>query len=335
MASQQNAGEQLMQMMTGYWVSRSLQVAAKLGIPDMLQDRPLTAAEIAAEQNLHELSVYRLMRALSGVSLFEEDEDGRFHLTELSEMLTSDHPNSLRKLAIVFGEETYRSWVELAHSLKTGETGFRRVFGEDLFPYLEQNPEIGRDFGEAMTDYVGQIHQGVLQTYDFGDTQVLADIGGSHGTLLSLLMRRYSHLRGILFDQQHVIDNAQGIMAPDLLERCELVAGDFFEAVPAGADTYILSSIVHDWDEPRILRLLGNIHDVIPEDGKLLIVETVLKERNQPDFGKLMDLTMLAVTGGRERTAAEYETLLAQANFRVTNVISTQSPGSIVEAVPS
>ncbi|MEM6529755.1 MAG: methyltransferase, partial [Chloroflexota bacterium] len=189
-------------------------------------------------------------------------------------------------------------------------------------------------FGEAMTGYVAQTHQAVLESYDFSGTRVLADIGGSHGTLISLILRRYPDMRGILFDQPHVIEEAKAIMAPELQNRCELVGGDFFQSVPQGADTYMLSSIVHDWDEARGIQILETVRKAIPDDGKLLLVETVIKAPNEPDFGKLLDLTMLTVTGGLERDADGYADVLARTGFQMQDVISTASPGSIIEATP-
>ncbi|MEL6149317.1 MAG: methyltransferase [Chloroflexota bacterium] len=330
----ENIAVQMMQMITGYWVSRSLYIVAKLGIPDVVENQPVTIDELAEATGTHAPSLYRLMRALNSVGVFREDENGYFHLTPQAEMLTTNHPQSLRSLTIMFGEETYDGWVQLMHAVKTGETGFSHAYGEEFFPFLAKNPEVSRTFGEAMTGYVAQTHQGVLQTYDFTGTEVLADIGGSHGTLLSLILRRYPDMRGILFDQPHVIEEAKGIMAPELMERCDLVGGDFFQAVPEGADTYMLSSIIHDWDKPRGIQILENVREAIPDDGKLLLVETVIKERNELDFGKLLDLTMLTVTGGLERDAEGYADVLAHTGFQMQNIVTIAAPASVIEAVP-
>ncbi|MEM6285121.1 MAG: methyltransferase [Chloroflexota bacterium] len=333
-AQTQNIAVQMMQMITGYWISRSLYIVAKLGVPDVVAEKPVTVEELAAATGTHAPSLYRVMRALNSVGVFSEDANGYFHLTPQAELLTTSHPQSMRSLTIMFGEETYDGWVQLMHAVKTGETGFSNAYGEEFFPYLAKNPEVSRIFGEAMTGYVAQTHQAVLESYDFSGTRVLADIGGSHGTLISLILRRYPDMRGILFDQPHVIEEAKAIMAPELQNRCELVGGDFFQSVPQGADTYMLSSIVHDWDEARGIQILETVRKAIPDDGKLLLVETVIKAPNEPDFGKLLDLTMLTVTGGLERDADGYADVLARTGFQMQDVISTASPGSIIEATP-
>ncbi len=331
--TEQNLAIPMMQMITGYWVSRCLYVAAKLEIPDLVSEKPMTIEQIAEATGSHAPSLYRVLRALASIGVFREDENGYFHLTPMAEILTSSHPQSLRQLTVMFGEETYYSWSELLHNVTTGENAFQHVYGEEFFPYLAKNPESSHIFNEAMTDYIAQTHFAVVETYDFSGITKLADIGGGNGTLLTLILNKYPNMQAILFDQPHVIEEAKTHMPAHLHERCEMVGGDFFQSVPTGADAYLLSSIVHDWDVERGIQILRNVRAAMQSGDKLLLVETVLAERNQPDFGKLLDLTMLTVTGGLERTAAEYGEVLTQTGFDMQRVVSTASPGSIVEAV--
>jgi O-methyltransferase domain/Dimerisation domain len=324
----------LMQMATGYWVSQAVYVVAKLGIADLLQAGPKSLEELAQATGADRAALSRLLRALVSLGVFTEKEQGCFAQTPLSACLQTSVPGSLRAMVTLLNEEEYRAWGEVLHSVKTGGPAFDHVFGMGLFPYLEQHPETAAVFNAAMTDYTSQVAAAVVQAYDFSGFRTIVDVGGRHGTLLTSVLKAYSSLRGVLFDTAAVSAGAkQHIDAAGLSARCEVVAGDFFEAVPSGGDAYLLSQILHDWEDERSITILKNCHRAMAERGKLLVIETVIAPGSEPSFGKLFDLHMMVVTGGRERTEAEYRALFARAGFQLTRVIPTQSVASVVEAV--
>jgi hypothetical protein len=325
----------LLQMMTGYWVSQALHVAAKLGIADLLADGPVDCEDLAAATDTHAPSLQRVLRALASVGVFTEVSPGSFALTPLAELLRSETPGSMRALAIMYAEEQYRAWGELLHSVRTGEMAFDHQFGMSYFEYLAQHPEADRVFNEAMTGWTHQLVGAVVDAYDFSPFKTVVDVGGGYGALLAAILRSNPSTRGILFEQPHVVASAEEqLAAAEVADRCTLVGGDFFAAVPSGGDAYVLSQILHDWDDERCVAILGQCRQAMPDHGKLLVVELVLPEGDEPFLGKWLDLHMLVLLGGRERTAAEYDALFRAAGFRLTRVVPTPPGPSVVEADP-
>jgi hypothetical protein len=323
-------------MITGYWISQAIYVAAKLGIADLLKDGPKTDDELAQATGAHPRSLYRLLRALASVRVFAEAEDGRFGLTPLGEYLQTGIPGSVRALTINHGERLYRPWGDLLHSVRTGETAFNHIFGMDVWQYATQNPEAVAIFNEAMTELTTQISTAVVAAYAFSRSSKIVDIGGGNGALILSILQANPQMSGVLFDLPHVIESAKKHLdAAGLTGRCAVVAGDFFASVPSGGDTYILKNIIHDWDDEHALKILQNCHRAMAENGKLLLVEGIIPPGNEPSFGKLVDLNMLVMAGGGERTEAEYRALLAAAGFQLTNVVPLQSPlsFSVIEGV--
>jgi hypothetical protein len=324
--------QQMAQMITGYWLSQAVYVAAKLGLADRLRDGPRTAAEVAAETASHPPSLYRLLRALASVGVFAQDSQGRFGLTPLDNCLRSDVPGSQRAMAIMAGEEHYAAYGELLFSVQTGRTGFEKVFGQPVFDFLSQHPEQARLFDQAMVSVHGRETGAMLDAYDFTGVGVLADIGGGNGSVLTAVLARYPAMRGILFDLPGVAERAKtSIVAAGMAGRCEVVGGSFFESVPPGADAYLLRHIIHDWNDEQCGRILRNIHQAMGEGGRLLVVESLIPPGNEPAFGKLLDLTMLVIPGGLERTRAEYEALFGAAELRLTRVVPTRADVSVIE----
>jgi hypothetical protein len=321
-------------MTTGHWISQAIYAAAKLGIADLVKEGPKLCEELAQATGVYSQRLYRLLRALASVGVFREGEDGRFGLTPLAEYLQTDVPGSLRALVIMRSELQYRAWGEVLQSLKTGETAFNLVFGQELFPYLTQHPTAATVFEEAMTNYTRRIAAAVVAGYDFSQFGTLVDVGGGYGTLLTAILQAHPALRGVLFDLPHVTEDAQKrIAVAGLTERCAIQAGDFFEAVPQGGDAYLVKWIIHDWDDEHSIALLKNCHRAMTGHSKLLVVEAVIPPGNTPFFHKWMDLTMLVITGGRERTEAEYRALLESAGFKLTQIIPTASEMSVIEGV--
>lgn len=327
--------EVLMKMIAGSFVSQALYVAARLGVADLLAEEPRDPSELSAATGAHAGSLYRMLRALASVGVFSERADGKFELNATAHLLRRDAHGSLRDTAIMFGEEWHwRVWGSAYDSVRTGETAFAGVHGSDIFPYFAANQEAARVFDRAMTSLSHTAAAAVAEAYDFSGTATLADIAGGHGTLLAGILRANPAMRGVLFDQPQVIAGAtERLAAEGVAGRVELATGDFFAEVPAGADAYLMKYIIHDWDDERALAILANCRRAMPDGARLLLVETVIAEGNAPHFGKLLDLEMLLFTGGRERTEAEYRALLARAGFRLTRVVPTRSPLSIVEAV--
>lgn len=323
----------LLEMISGNWVSQSVYAAAKLGIPDLLKDGSQNIDDLTQATGADAQSLYRLMRALASVGVFTEVEDKCFQVTPVGECLQTENSNSLRALTILWGEEQFQAWADIVYSVKTGKCAYEHQNGVSFFDYLEQNRKAARTFDEAMTIYSQQTHISVADAYDFSMFNKIVDVGGGHGTLISSILKAYPNQRGVLFDSPHAIEGAKHIQAAGLSERCELVAGDFFKSVPSGGDVYILSSIIHDWDDDSSVAILKNCHDAMVENGLLLLVEMVILPGNQPFFGKLLDLHMLVMHGGHDRTEAEYRTLLTQAGFKMTKIITTKSLRSVIEAV--
>jgi hypothetical protein len=327
----------MMQMLTAKWVSVSISVVAELGIADLLAKGDKTADELADAVSAHGPSLYRVLRALASVGVFAETEGRRFTLTPLAECLRSNVPNSVRQFArFIAIPAASRSWDHLMHSVKTGETGLRKAFDvKNAFDYLRTHPEEAAIFDGAMTDNSRRSAPAIAQAYDFGKFQQLADIAGGHGLLLATILQRFPSLEGVLFDLPEVIAGATNTLATyGLDDRCKMIGGDFFQAVPAGADAYMLKHIIHDWDDERALAILRNIRKAMQPSGRLLIVEVVIAPGNEPSFGKLLDLEMLVIPGGRERTSDEYRDLFAGAGFRLAEIHETAAPTSIIEGVP-
>lgn len=323
---------QMAQMLTGYWVSQALYAAAKLGIPDLLVEGARSADDLAGATKTHAPSIYRLLRALASVGVFAEDGEGRFALTPMAECLRSDVTGSQRSLAIMNGEEHYRSWGELLYSVRTGAPAFDHLYGMPVFDFLSRNPEQAAVFDEAMVGVHGRETAAMLDAYDFSGIGTLADVGGGNGSLLTAVLQKYPTMRGILFDLEGVAGRATAnLRAAGLSDRCEVLSGSFFDSVPSGADAYLMRHIIHDWDDERATRILRNVHRAMQPDGKLLLVEGIIPPANEPAFGKLLDLTMLVIPGGKERTEDEYRKLYADCGFDLTRVVPTAAEVSVIE----
>ncbi|MDQ3818582.1 MAG: acetylserotonin O-methyltransferase [Acidobacteriota bacterium] len=322
----------LFQMATGFWVTQSIYVAARLGIADLLGDGPKTADELARATNTNSFMLYRVLRALAGLGIFAEDEQKRFGLTPLAEALQSG-PNSFRAMAIHLAENSsWKAWGSLLESVRTGECAFKLANGLEVFPYYAEHKESFEPFNEAMTNFSEAVIKAIVPAYDFSSVRKLVDIGGGHGALLAAILKVNPETRGVLFDLPTVVGGAKERLEREgVTDRAEVLGGDFFESVPPGGDAYIMKLIIHDWDEERAVKILKNCHSAMEDGGRLLLVETVVPEGNEPSLSKMMDLQMLVMTGGRERTEAEYRELFAAAGFKLTRVIPTESPLSIVE----
>jgi hypothetical protein len=324
--------EEMNRLLSGYWLSKAVYVAAKLGIADLLAHQGKSADDLARETKTHGPSLYRMLRALASVGVFVEDTPGRFSLTPMATCLRSDVPGSQRALAIMLGEEQFRAWSEFLYSVQTGKTAFDRVFGMPAFDYLSKNPEQAKVFDAAMVGVHGRETSAMTEVYDFSDIPVLADIGGGNGSLLTTVLQKYPAMKAILYDLPGVTERAKiSLQTAGLADRCQVIGGSFFESVPGGANAYLMRHIIHDWDDEKATRILKNVHRAIPNAGRLLIIESVIPPGNEPAFGKLLDLHMLVVPGGKERTEHEYQTLLEAGGFRLARIVPTKAEVSVIE----
>jgi hypothetical protein len=327
----------LLRMLTGYWVTKALGVAAELGVADLLRDGPRTVDELASACAAHPPTLYRLLRALASQGVFAELEEQRFELTPLAQLLRSDVPDSKRALARTYGAaEQFGAWADLLECIRTGEPAFNKRFGMSMWEFRAQRPDVEAVFNEAMTGLTTQVAEAVVAAYNFDGIDTVVDVGGGHGVLMATLLHTYPRMRGVLLDLPRVIAGTQPLLeAAGVAERCETVGVDFFESVPRGGDAYILAQILHDWDDEQCTAILGNCRRAMHGRGKLLVIEQVLPAENEPSFSKWLDLHMLVMLGGRERTRAEYGALLEANGLQLADVIPTHSGASIVEAVLS
>ena len=323
----------LMQMLFGALMQRGVCLAARLGIADLLAERPQTAEELAAKTGTHAPSLYRLLRTLAGVGVFAETSDRKFELTPVAAPLRSDAPNSVRDFAVMMGEDwMWQAWGELPYSVRTGGVGHEKVQGVSSFEFVSQNAEAGKVFNAAMTNFTRAVIPAVTEAYDFSGVGRLVDIAGGHGLLLAGVLKANPRLRGVLFDLPFVIEGAARLLeAEGVGDRVELTTGDFFEAVPTGADAYMMKHIIHDWDDESSVRILRNVREAMSEGGKVLIIEMVVPPGNEPGPSTALDLLMLVMEGGKERTEREYGRLLEASGFRMTRVVPTKSPYSVIE----
>jgi SAM-dependent methyltransferase len=325
----------LQQMTSGYGTTQLIYVAAKLGIADVLEDGPQGIDALAQATQAHAPSLYRLMRALAGLGVFVENADGAFATTTLGRCLVSGSPGALRARAILNGEDWYRGWGGLLHSVRTGETAFDHIAGMPFFEHLAANPETANTFNEAMASATEGAARAVADAYDFSRCRTIVDVGGGTGAFLAGILKANPQARGVLFDRPSVVAAAgPPLTRAGMADRCDVVGGDFFEAVPGGGDAYILSWIIHDWDDDRSVALLKNCRRAMADDGRLLVIEQVVPPGNQPSLSKLYDLHMLALSGGRERREDEYRALLAAADLELARIIPTAVPRSVIEALP-
>jgi hypothetical protein len=322
----------LTQMLLGSLASQALYVAAKIGIADLLVDGPKRVDELAKATETDAPSLYRVLRALASMGVFKEEDNQVFALTPTADPLRSDVPNSLRDVTIFWGEDWHwEVWGKTLYSVKTGKPAWAQIHGEEVFDYFAKNQQAARIFDRAMSSFSSMATRAVVEAYDFSGIEKLVDIAGGHGRLLNGVLEANPSMRGVLFDLPHVIESAR--QTTTVSDRCEYTTGDFFASVPAGGDAYMMKHIIHDWDDERAITILKNIKDAMNPGGRVLVVESVIADGNNQDFGKLLDIEMLVSPGGKERTAAEYEDLFRRAGLRLTRIVPTKSPYSVIEAV--
>ena len=327
---------QLVEMVFSFWPPRLLYVAAKLRIADRLAAGAKSAATLAEETGVHAPSLYRLLRTLASLGVFTEQPGQRFALTPLGEALRSDAPGAAHATVLTLGSDfIWQALEQFPYSIETGKTGFEKALGEPIFDWLAKRPEEAALFSETMIGVHGMEPAAVAEAYDFGDLKTIVDVGGGSGNLLTTILQKHPRAHGILFDLPHVVEHARPLIdSRALKDRLTVETGSFFERVPSGGAAYLLSHIIHDWSEDLCLTILGNCRKAMGAEAKLLIIEMVLPAGDAPHPGKMLDMMMLVGPGGQERSEEEYRDLLAKAGFKLTRVVPTASPVSVVEAIP-
>lgn len=323
----------LFQMATGYWLSQAIYVAAKLGIADILGKRPQSSVELAAATCCDSSSLFRVLRALSSAGVFAQVGADSFALTGLGNSLRSNVPGSLRAIVITIGEIHYQACGALLHTVKTGSPAFNRLFGATLFEHLQNNTHDSAAFNKGMTDLSSLVAHAVLIAYDFSGISSVVDVGGGEGRLLRRILDLYPEMTGIVFDSSNELRSPAS--PSDTEDRCSFASGNFFDSVPEGADAYLLCGVLHDWNDERAAVILCSCREALPKNGRLLIIETIVPETDSASFSKLLDINMLVMTSGRERTKSEFCMLLSRAGFRIKRITPTLAPHSIIEAVPT
>lgn len=322
----------LLEMLTGSWISQSLYIVARFDIADRISGGARMAGDIAAEAGLDPLALFRIMRALASVGIFSQNEDETFGLTELGRYLTSDVPGTQKYSAILFGEETFRSWAEIRHTARTGEPAFETVYGESFYDYLEQHPDASAVFNRVM-GVSGAVP--LARAFDFSPYREVVDVGGGVGALLTDILQTHSHLSGTIVDLAEAAGEAERqIAAAGLASRCRYQAGSFFGNLPSDGDVYLLSRVLHNWHDEDAARILANVRTAIAPHGRLLILERFLPAGDEFHMGKIFDLVMMVMLGGRERTAEEYGRLLSGSGFGVVEQLSGPAGIGILVAEP-
>lgn len=325
-------------MLSGLLLSRMVAQAAQLGLADYLADGPRHHAELATELSISTDGLYRLLRGLASHGVFAEleSEPGVFESTPVADLLRTDHPGSQRSWAMLHGAEwMWRAVAHLPHSVQTGEPAFHDLFGMNTFRYFAEKPEHGEVFFAAMNQVTEMILPALLDAYDFSPFHHVIDIGGGLGSLVAAVLHDQPHLRGTLYDLPYMQDSARKYLAEQgLADRCSVVSGDFFESVPEGGDLHLLKWIIHDWNDEQAVNILSNCRRAIAPEGRVVLVEQVIADGNEPCPGKMMDIMMLLMEEGRERREAEFAAIFGAAGFRLNRLIPLLGPWFAIEALP-
>ena len=325
---------QMFHMITGYWISQAVGTAAKLGISDQLVEGPRSSTQVAEAVGADPAALFRLMRMLASVGVFTMDHQERYALTPLGETLRSNVPGSVRNFAIA---ETatghWLPWGKMYEAITTGKPMCQSALGMELWEWYAKNSEEGEYFNGAMGDLSAAASHEVTRVYNFARFRKVVDVGGAHGILLAAILKVNPEMRGVLFDLPHVTATAGSMLEEQGIgQRCEVISGDFFKSVPTGGDLHILKQVIHDWSDAECANLLHNCRQALQPDGKLLLVEMVIPPDNSPSMAQAMDLNMLVLLTGKERTESQYAELLSASGFKLDRIIPTNTPFSVIEA---
>ena len=328
--------EKIHELICGRAYASAIYVAAKLGIADLLIEKPKTAEELAREIDVNEECLYRLMRALSSIGIFREDVKKKFKMTPLGSTLRSDIPNSIRDLAIMCGSDWHwQTWGGLLYTIKTGKPYFKKHFGKEFFSYIKENVQSAEEFNDAMSSLSSLNNYAIVDKYDFSDAKLIIDVGGGHGSLLREILNFNKNAHGILYDLPSVAQIATEIFKNDEInQRIKIKSGDFFNFIPSGGDVYILKHVLHGLDNVQSSKILKKISNSMPEYGKLLIIEMIIPEKNKRSYSKFNDLGMILLSGmGKERKQEEFEKIISDAELIIKNIFSANFGVFIIETI--
>jgi SAM-dependent methyltransferase len=327
-AVDRSAVELLFGLMYGYFASRAIHVAAELGIADRLRDGPKTVDQLASATATHRQSLYRLLRMLAGYGVFAENRDGQFELTPAAALLQT---GALRDVARIFNEADWNAYGNLLYSIKTGQPAFEHVNGMGAFDYYKAHPDAQDRFDRGMANFAEEENRVVARAYDFGKFRRILDVGGGRGGLLAEILKVYPFVQAVLFDQPQVVANPEYLRAAGVLDSCQVVGGNFFESVPKGADAYVLKRIIHDWNDDTSAAILRRCRDAVLDGGRIIVVDAVVPTGNEFHPSKPVDLLMMVLLDGRERTDADFRELFGRAGLKLNRVVPTEGIVSIVE----
>lgn len=325
----------LLGLINGFQVTQAIHVASTLRIADHLKDGPRSAEELAPLTQSHADALYRLLRALAAVGVFKEDESRRFALTPMGDCLRSDSATPIGAWAEYTGSPyVWRTWGHLLHSIRTGENAFQSLNGQDIWSYRAERPAEGAVFDRAMTELSRGSAEAVIAAYDFSQFYHVVDVGGGRGLMLATILGAHPGMQGTLFDQPGVVAGAKAVLEMHgIADRCRVVGGSFFEKVPEGGDAYVMRVVIHDWDDDDALAILKTCRLAMRETAKLLLIERIVAPANEMPATKFMDLNMLALPGGRERTREEFADLFAKSGFELARVAQAERI-NVIEARP-
>ena len=331
-STSEKARVNLLLLLSGEWVSRALYVVTKLEVADYLQDGPKSIQEIAISTQSNPESLQRVLHMLAGFGIFEEQENGVFINNEASALLAKSNPDSLHALSLFYGEDIHTSWNQLLQSINTGTPAFQLAFNQPVFSFFKDNPTRAALFQEAMKEKSTAVIKSALSSYNFGQFESIYDIGGGYGHFMSAILTQYPHTNGMVFDVPEVIDSIPKRNPQIVTNRCQLCIGNFFDSIPKGGDAYLLKSVLHDWNDEKAEQILKNCYLAMEPSSRLLIVEVVLLPKDQSVYSNCMDILMLAVTGGKERTLASFTQMLDRSGFILDRIYPTSTEFSILEA---
>lgn len=323
----------LLDLLQGYRATCVIVTAIKLGVLEHLRAGPASAQQLADHLGAHPSSLQRFLRALEVVGLVEPRANG-VALTSMGQLLLNPDAG-MRERTILTGEEYMPAWRELGHSVMTGEPAFPAAFGMNVWEHRKSHSELGECFDRAMAEQQARASRSVLGAYDFSGARVVVDVGGGRGGLMADILRQYPNANGVLFDQPHVVEGAPALLAAaGVLDRCRIAGGSFFDSVPAEGDVYILQYILHDWDDSRCATILRNCRAAMRPSSVLLVAENIVPEgARPPDFVTMLDLHMMVMLGGRERTLAEYRSLLRSTGLELQRCASGHTGAEVIVAV--
>jgi hypothetical protein len=330
-----NPWRDLLGLINGFQITQAIHVASILRIADHLTDGARSADELAVLTQSHAGALYRLLRALAAVGVFREDESRKFALTPMGDCLRTDSATPIGAWAEFIGSPYFwRAWGHLLHSVRTGENAFQDLNGKDVWQYRAEHPDDGATFNRAMTQLSRGSAEAVIGAYDFSAFRSIVDVGGGQGLMLAAILSAYPQMHGILFDQPGVVAGAKSVLVErGVIDRCNIVGGSFFDAVPEGADAYLMRVVIHDWEDDEAIAILKVCRHAMQKTAKLLLVEGIVAPANEMPATKFMDINMLVSPGGRERTREEFSELFAKSGFELTRVAPAGAV-NVIEARP-